>query len=45
VAAVNRWYQRLGFRVLRVERDAFTPEGDYPELDIDGIQLRHRVWL
>jgi GNAT superfamily N-acetyltransferase len=41
-----RFYQRVGFRMLRVERDAFTPETGYPaHVDIDGIPLRDRVWL
>ena len=41
-----RFYQRLGFRMLRVERDAFTPSEGYPEgLVTDGIPLRDRVWL
>jgi N-acetylglutamate synthase-like GNAT family acetyltransferase len=41
-----RFYQLLGFRMLRVERDAFTVEDGYPEdLTIDGIPLRDRVWL
>ena len=42
---VLRFYQRLGFRLLRVERDAFTREAGYPEIEIDGIALRDRVWL
>ena len=42
---VLRFYQRLGFRLLRVERDAFTPAAGYPEIEIDGIPLRDRVWL
>ena len=42
---VLRFYQRLGFRLLRVERDAFTPEAGYPEIEIDGVPLRDRVWL
>jgi hypothetical protein len=42
---VLRFYQLLGFRMLRVERDAFTPENGYPEIDVDGIPLRDRVWL
>ena len=42
---VLRFYQLLGFRLLRVERDAFTPEAGYPEIEIDGIPLRDRVWL
>jgi GNAT superfamily N-acetyltransferase len=42
---VLRFYQRLGFRMLRVQRDAFTPEAGYPEVEIDGIPLRDQVWL
>lgn len=42
---VLRFYQLLGFRLLRVERDAFTAETGYPEIEIDGIPLRDRVWL
>ena len=41
-----RFYQRLGFRMLAVERDAFTPATGYPDpIEIDGIPLRDRVWL
>jgi GNAT superfamily N-acetyltransferase len=41
-----RFYQRLGFRMLSVERDAFTPTTGYPDpIVIDGIELRDRVWL
>ena len=41
-----RFYQRLGFRLLRIERDAFTAADGYPDgLLIDGIPLRDRVWL
>jgi ribosomal protein S18 acetylase RimI-like enzyme len=41
-----RFYQRQGFRMRSVERDAFTPATGYPEhLDVDGIELRDRVWL
>jgi GNAT superfamily N-acetyltransferase len=41
-----RFYQQLGFRMLRVERDAFTSAHGYPEgLIIDGIPLRDQVWL
>lgn len=40
-----RFYQLLGFRLLRIERDVFTPEAGYPEIDIDGIRLRDQVWL
>lgn len=42
---VLRFYQRRGFRLLRVERDVFTPEAGYPEIDVDGIPLRDQVWL
>jgi GNAT superfamily N-acetyltransferase len=41
-----RFYQRLGFRMLEVERNAFTADGGYPDgIVIDGIPLRDRVWL
>ena len=41
-----RLYQRLGFRLLRVERDAFTVDRGYsPDLKVDGIPIRDRVWL
>ncbi|WP_329474826.1 GNAT family N-acetyltransferase [Kribbella sp. NBC_01484] len=41
-----RFYQRQGFRMLRIERDAFVPSTGYPdEIVIDGIPLRDRVWL
>src|SRR3954464_10010942 len=43
-----RFYQRLGFRMVRIERDAFTTSDGYPDgLAIDGIPLRDRdrVWL
>ena len=41
-----RFYQRQGFRMRSVERDAFTPASGYPPgLLIDGIELRDRVWL
>jgi len=42
---VLRFYQRSGFRMLRVERDAFTPAEGYDGVEIDGIPLRDRVWL
>jgi GNAT superfamily N-acetyltransferase len=42
---VLRFYQLLGFRMLRVERDVFTAEAGYPPVDVDGIPLRDRVWL
>jgi GNAT superfamily N-acetyltransferase len=41
-----RFYQRLGFRVLSIERDAFTEATGYASgLSVDGIELRDRVWL
>src|SRR5262249_25614214 len=41
-----RFYQRQGFRMRSLERDAFTPATGYaPGLCIDGIELRDRVWL
>jgi GNAT superfamily N-acetyltransferase len=41
-----RFYQRTGFRMRSVERDAFTPATGYPDpVWIDGIELRDRVWL
>jgi GNAT superfamily N-acetyltransferase len=41
-----RFYQRQGFRMRSIERDAFTPATGYqPGLIIDGIELRDRVWL
>lgn len=41
-----RFYQRVGFRMRAIERDAFTEATGYPPgLCIDGIELRDRVWL
>jgi ribosomal protein S18 acetylase RimI-like enzyme len=40
-----RFYQRLGFRMDRVERDVFTADRGYPDLTVNGIPLRDRVWL
>src|SRR3954453_20707686 len=41
-----RFYQRAGFRMRSVERDAFTAETGYSAgLTVDGIELRDRVWL
>jgi ribosomal protein S18 acetylase RimI-like enzyme len=41
-----RFYQRTGFRMLSVDRDAFTPATGYPEpIVIDGIELCDRVWF
>jgi len=41
-----RFYQRMGFRMRSVERHAFTEATGYrPDLHVDGIALRDRVWL
>ena len=40
------FYQRLGFRLLRVDRDAYGPHLGYSdELSANGIRVRDRVWL
>lgn len=39
-----RFYQRCGFRLRDIQRDAFTPEHGYAEgIVLDGIPLRDRV--
>ena len=41
-----RFYQRRGFRMLAIDRDAFTPADGYPDgLSKDGIPVRDRVWF
>jgi GNAT superfamily N-acetyltransferase len=41
-----RFYQRQGFRMHSVERDAFTAATGYPPgIEVEGIPLRDRVWL
>ena len=41
-----RFYQRAGFRLRAVERDAFSPATGYaPGAAVDGVALRDRVWL
>jgi len=41
-----RFYQRLGFRMRSIERDAFTDSAGYPPgSKVAGIALRDRVWL
>jgi GNAT superfamily N-acetyltransferase len=41
-----RFYQRRGFRLSGVERDAFGPDNGYAAgLTIEGIPLRDRVWF
>jgi hypothetical protein len=40
------FYQRVGFRLISVERDAFTAATGYPDpIAIDDIPLLDRVWL
>ena len=40
------FYQKAGFRLLRIERDFFTPARGYPEVMVDnGIRLRDMVWM
>jgi len=40
-----RFYQRLGFRMDRVERDAFSVDRGYPSLKVDDIPVRDKVWF
>jgi GNAT superfamily N-acetyltransferase len=41
-----RFYQRAGFRMLRIERDFFTASNGYSEeIRENGILLRDQVWL
>ena len=40
-----RFYQRAGFRMLRVDRDVFRSDNGYAGIVIDGIPLRDQVWL
>jgi lactoylglutathione lyase len=41
-----RFYQRQGFRMRSIERDAYTEATGYdPQLQLDGVELRDRVWL
>ena len=40
------FYQRLGFRLDRIERDFFTPEKGYPAgLAENGIAVRDMAWM
>jgi ubiquinone/menaquinone biosynthesis C-methylase UbiE/GNAT superfamily N-acetyltransferase len=40
------FYQKLGFRLSSIERDAFSPAHGYPPgLAEDGVLVRDRVWL
>jgi len=41
-----RFYQRCGFRMLRIERDAFTPDTGYPDpIMVDRVRLWDCVWF
>jgi GNAT superfamily N-acetyltransferase len=40
-----RFYQSLGFRMERIERDAFRSQDGYPLKTEDNLPLRDRVWL
>ncbi len=45
-AANLHFYQRQGFRMRAIERDAFTAATGYPPgILVEGIPLRDRVWL
>src|SRR3954451_24053439 len=40
------FYQKLGFRLWKIERDFFNPERGYPErMEEDGILCRDMVWM
>lgn len=40
------FYQKAGFRLLRIERDFFSPERGYPgRMEDNGIRLRDMVWM
>ena len=41
-----RFYQHLGFRMERIERDVFGADRGYPaHLEAGGIPVRDRVWF
>jgi GNAT superfamily N-acetyltransferase len=41
-----RFYQRQGFRMRSIQRDAFTTATGYPPgVRVDDIDVRDRVWL
>jgi ribosomal protein S18 acetylase RimI-like enzyme len=43
---VIAFYQKAGFRLLRIDRDFFSPGRGYPDgLEEDGIPLRDMVWM
>ena len=40
------YYQKAGFRLLRIERDFFSAARGYPErMEDNGIRLRDMVWM
>ena len=40
------YYQKAGFRLLRIERDFFSADRGYPpHLEENGIRLRDMVWM
>jgi ribosomal protein S18 acetylase RimI-like enzyme len=40
------FYQKAGFRLLRIERDFFSPARGYPAvIEDNGIRLRDMVWM
>lgn len=40
------FYQKVGFRLWKIERDFFSPERGYPaDIRENGILLRDMVWL
>ena len=40
------YYQKAGFRLLRIERDFFSPARGYPaDMEDNGIRLRDMVWM
>jgi ribosomal protein S18 acetylase RimI-like enzyme len=40
------FYQKAGFRMLRIERDFFSPDRGYGAMMMDsGIRLRDMVWM
>ncbi len=41
-----RFYQRLGFRMTRIEHDVFTVAAGYPAvLYVEGVRVLDRVWF
>jgi ribosomal protein S18 acetylase RimI-like enzyme len=40
------YYQKAGFRLVRIERDFFSPERGYPpNMEENGIPLLDMVWM